>query len=718
MFRRSTGSSPPGRAWLAWGLAALGLGSVLAAEGLKIVFGLPLGEDIALFVPVAVGGGAMAFVGALIATRTDNAIGWVLLAIPATTGVSLVAQAFYEHGAPDAAGYGPATYWLSQTPFFASLILLVAAFYLFPTGAIASPRWRWPWRVYVTSGIVTIVGFAVQPYEVRDAGAVVTNPIGIEALGGVLGVLLAVAGLTLVVSSFLAFVSLGTRYRGGSADERQQLRWLLFVGATGAVLFLILLATAIATGDAQTGAAARLADIVMVLLVTDIVVGIPVATGIAIFKYHLYDIDVVISKTIVYAILAVFIGGVYAAIVAGVSTLISIEAGSPLLSIVATGVVALTFQPARDRVQRFANRVVYGRRSTPYEVLARFSDRVGNTYATEDVLPRTARVIAEGVKAERATIWLHLADELRPAAGWPSVDPGAAAVAFAGDDLPALPGEHVAPIRYRGDVLGAIAVEKPRGEPVNPEEIKLIDDLAAQAGLVISNVRLTADLEARLEVITRQAVELRASRQRIVAAQDEERRRLERNIHDGAQQHLVALAVKLRLARGLLSRDPEKARTMLEETGDQVDEALATLHALALGIYPPRLESDGVAAALMARYASSDLPVRFNADGIGRYPLDTETAVYFCVLEALQNAAKYATAGSIDVTFSERNGALTFEVSDDGVGFDAAAGRNGTGLDGMRDRLAVLGGDVSLTSAPGRGTTVRGQVPLAEGVAT
>ena len=170
----------------------------------------------------------------------------------------------------------------------------------------------------------------------------------------------------------------------------------------------------------------------------------------------------------------------------------------------------------------------------------------------------------------------------------------------------------------------------------------------------MSNVRLTADLEARLEVITRQAAELRASRQRIVAAQDEERRRLERNIHDGAQQHLVALAVKLRLARGLLGRDPEKARTMLEETGGQIDEALETLHALALGIYPPRLESDGVAAALMARYASSDLPVRFNADGIGRYPLDTEAAVYFCVLEALQNAAKYATAGSIDVTFGER----------------------------------------------------------------
>ena len=702
--------------WFAWALAVLGLSGILIAEALNIVFGLDIGEDLALFVPVVIGGGAMALVGALIATRTDNAIGWILLAIPATTGVSLVAQALYDHGAPDAAGYAPATYWLSQTPFFTSLILLVAVFYLFPTGSIASPRWRWPWRIYLTSGIVTIVGFAVQPYEVHDAGPVVTNPIGIEALDGILGPILAVAGLTLVVSSFLAFVSLGTRYRRGSPDERQQLRWLFLVGAIGAVLFLVLIATAIVTGDAQTGTAARVADIVMVLLVTDVVVGIPVAAGIAIFKYRLYDVDVVISKAIVYGLLAVFIGGVYVAIVVGVSALIRVGAGSPLLSIAATGVVALTFQPARDRVQRLANRIVYGQRSTPYEVLTRFSDRVGNTYATDDILPRTARVIAEGVNAERATIWLHLADELRPAASWPEVDPSARPIVLDDDTLPDVPGEHVAEIRYRGDLLGVISIDKRRGDPLTPGETRLIDDLAAQAGLVVSNVRLTADLEARLEVITRQAAELRASRQRIVAAQDEERRRLERNIHDGSQQHLVALAVKLRLARGLLGRDPEKARTMLEETGGQIDEALETLHALALGIYPPRLESDGVAAALMARYASSDLPVRFHADGIGRYPLDTEAAVYFCVLEALQNAAKYATAVSIDVTFGERSGALTFEVVDDGVGFDAAAGRNGTGLDGMRDRLAVLGGDVTLTSAPGRGTIVRGQVPLASGV--
>ncbi len=708
--------STTGQRWLAWGLAAFGLGAILVAEGLKIVFHLPLGQDLSLFAPIVLGGGAMAVVGALIATRTGNPLGWILLAIPATTGTSVLAQVFYDHGAPAGAAYAPLTYWLSQWVFFASLILLVAVFYLFPTGTISSARWRWPWRIYVTSGIVTIVGFAVLPYEARDAGGVVTNPVGIEALRSILGPILTASGLLLVVSSFLAFVSLGTRYRSAAAEERQQLRWLFLVGAIGAFLFSMLIVTAIAIGDLDTGPWARFADVAMVLLVTDVVVGIPVATGVAIFKYHLFDVDVVISRTIVYGLLAMFIGAVYVAIVVGISAAIGVNADSPLLSIAATGVVALTFQPARDRVQRFANRLVYGHRSTPYEVLARFSERVGNTYATEDVLPRTARVIAEGVKAERATIWLRLADELRPTAGWPEIDPTSEAVPLVGDELPPVPGAHVAAIRYRGDLLGAISVEKTRGEPMNPGEIRLVDDLAAQAGLVVSNVRLTADLEARLGVIARQAAELRASRQRIVAAQDEERRRLERNIHDGAQQHLVALAVKLRLARGLVSRDPERARTMLHETARQIDEALETLHALAVGIYPPRLETEGVAAALAARFASSDLPVTFHADGMGRYPLDTEAAVYFCVLEALQNAAKYAGARAIDVTFAERDGALTFAIADDGAGFDLSEHGEGTGLHGMRDRLAVLGGDVSLNSAPGRGTIVRGRVPLAAGV--
>jgi signal transduction histidine kinase len=255
-------------------------------------------------------------------------------------------------------------------------------------------------------------------------------------------------------------------------------------------------------------------------------------------------------------------------------------------------------------------------------------------------------------------------------------------------------------------------VDKPASEPFTPAEDRLLNDVAGQAGLVLSNVRLTAELEANLERLSRQAAELRASRQRIVAAQDAERRRLERNIHDGAQQHLVALAVKLRLARQVVAKDAVKGRTMLLELQQQLDETLDTLTSLALGIYPPLLQEQGIAAALAAQYTRSGLPVHMVVDGATRYPIETEAAVYFCVLEALQNAAKHAHASRIDVRLEQRGGELFFELVDDGVGFDPATSGAGTGLQGMRDRLSVLGGDAEIESAPGRGSAVRGRVPV------
>jgi signal transduction histidine kinase len=280
------------------------------------------------------------------------------------------------------------------------------------------------------------------------------------------------------------------------------------------------------------------------------------------------------------------------------------------------------------------------------------------------------------------------------------------------ETLPPLDGDRVAPVRHQGQVLGAIVVTKPANEPLAPSDAELIDRLADQAGLVLANARLTADLEARLEQIAVQASELRASRQRIVVAQDEERRRLERNIHDGAQQHLVALAVKLRLAKAAIEKDAERGQRMLAEIRGEIDAALDTLRSLSLGIYPPLLEEQGLAAALAAQYVRTELPVALDANGIGRYPIEIEAAVYFSALEALQNAAKYADAARIDISLEERDGTLTFAVRDDGAGFDVDTRRVGTGLAGIRDRLAVFGGDATVTSAPGAGTILEGRVPL------
>jgi signal transduction histidine kinase len=256
---------------------------------------------------------------------------------------------------------------------------------------------------------------------------------------------------------------------------------------------------------------------------------------------------------------------------------------------------------------------------------------------------------------------------------------------------------------HRGELLGAIALDVPPSDPLTPEQGRLLAELATQAGLALRNVALTADLRRRLE-------ELERSRKRLVAAQDEERRRLERNLHDGAQQQLVAIGVRLRLADQMVDRDPAKAHEMLAEVQTESQEAIDALRDLARGIYPPILADRGLVAALEAQARKSHVPVEIRGSGIGRYPQEIEAATYFCVLEALQNVAKYAGASRTTVTLAQEDGSLRFEVSDDGAGFDPSTVAKGSGLQNMEDRLAALGGSVTVESSPGSGTTVIGRI--------
>ena len=653
---------------------------LLGPPAMKAAFGVPfVWVDLPLGIVATVGGFAMAAVGALVAARTGNPIGWLLLAIPLGTGVSQVAQTLAEEGAPRHAGYAQFTHWLSQWPFFVSLILLVAIFFLYPTGTIPSPRWRWVWRAYVTAGVVTVVGFAVNPYREDLDGVVMTNPFGIEAIRGPLGVVLGVSGIVLVMSAFASFAFLVVRYRGAGGEERQQLRWLFTVGAVGAALFVTMIVTVSLFGDRTA-----FDDVAMMLLVIDVVVGIPVATAVAILKYRLYDLDVVVKKTVVFGLLAAFIAAVYAAIVVGIGTIVG-SRGSGALSFVAAAALAVLFQPARDRARRLADRLVYGTRATPYEVLADFSERVGEAYVADDVLPRMARVLAEGTGAESATVWLSVGDRMRPEATFPE-----------GAPLDVLPADAV-DVRHRGEALGALSVTMPANDPLTLTRAKLVADLAGQAGFVLRNVRLIE--------------ELRASRQRIVTAQDEERRKLERNIHDGAQQQLVALSVKLRLADAMAERDAAKTRELLAQLQSEAQVALEDLRDLARGIYPPLLADQGLTAALGAQARKAAIPVTVSAEGVGRYAQEVEAAVYFCSLEALNNVAKYAGATGAEVHLAQEDGHLSFSVHDDGAGFDTAVTGYDTGLHGMADRLDAIGGDLEVDRAPGRGTTVRGRIP-------
>jgi signal transduction histidine kinase len=271
----------------------------------------------------------------------------------------------------------------------------------------------------------------------------------------------------------------------------------------------------------------------------------------------------------------------------------------------------------------------------------------------------------------------------------------------------------VAPISHGGELLGLIVVERLAGaDAFTEEDDRVLTELARQAGLAFHNVRLDTALQTTLDALRRQADELRQSRSRIVAVGDAERRRLERDLHDGAQQHLVALAVNLRLASDIITDDPDAGAEMLAQMVADVHATIRDLREFAHGIYPPLLADAGLAEALRAAAGRCAIPVDVSAPAVGRYSQGVEAAVYFCCLEALQNAAKHAPQATVQVRLWEESGGLLFSVSDDGPGFDPAKVRAGHGFVNMADRLGAFGGTVRWESRPGHGSTISGSVPV------
>jgi signal transduction histidine kinase len=635
-------------------------------------------------------------VGALVVSRAQaRAIGWVLVAAIAVGGPHYLANSYAMYsvrvdalsGVPWAVWFGSWT-WIVPFGSTGSLLLL-----LFPDGRLPSPRWR-PFAVFLgILAALVIVAFALgRPTFWLGA---VDNPAHVPFLHPVYRAMnVPPAFVLFLVAVVGSVVSLIARFRRADRIQRQQIKWFVFGASFLGLQFLLQAVLQIA--GATESLAYRAIEIESGGALVSLI-ALALGAGIGILKHRLFDVDVVINKAVVYGALVVFVTLVYVGIVVGMGALVG-SRGNLLLSILATALIAVLFQPIRERARHLANRLVYGKRATPYEVLSEFSDRVGTSYADEDVLPRMARVVAEGVGASRADVWLRVGAELRPMASWPAGDQGSALL-VRGGRLPEIQGaDRSFAIRQGEELLGALSVTKPRQEPLTPGEEKLLADLAGQAGLILRNVRLIE--------------ELRASRQRLVAAQDEERRRLERNIHDGAQQQLVALAVKLRLVEAMTERDPVKAKVLAAEAKVESHEALENLRDLARGIYPPLLADRGLAAALEAQARKVPFPVQVEPNGIGRYPAETEATAYFCVLEALQNAAKYAEAREVVVRLAEADGGLEFTVTDDGKGFDPDATRWGSGLQNMRDRVEALGGRLEVRSAPRGGATVRGRIPI------
>ena len=661
-------------------------------------------------------GPAYSTLGALIAARhPTNPIGWILAALGLDNAIAFFGSEYAILGLHTTPGSLPAATfvawfqtWLPYPALWAGLPLF---FLLFPSGRLLSSRWKGlAWLAVAVASLQTIVAILTPgPIIGSNQGEghtfrLAMNPTGMTELSGLLQTSEAALRLALPVIALVSFSALVLRFIRSRGEERQQLKWLAYAGGVLVVSVTPLF-----------GPAGWTANVSWVIFIVALTIGVPGAAAVAILKYRLYDIDPIINKSVVFAALAAFITAVYVGIVVGIGNLLGSAGHTSLtLSILATAVVAVAFQPVRDQVQRLANRLVYGKRATPYEVLFQFSHRVAGTYSSEDVLPRMARVLGEGTGASRADVWIRLADGIAPAASWPLSDgPAPSRVAITGQLLPTIPGlSRIVPVRHQGELLGALSINKQPGELLTPIEEKLLADLAAQAGIVLQSVRLSAELRARLTEISQQAVELRASRQRIVATQDAERRRLERNIHDGAQQNLVALTVKLRLATTLAKRDPERARASVNALEVESDQALETLRALARGIYPPLLREHGLATALRAEAEKTQLLTSIRADDLHRYPPDLEAAVYFVCLEALQNVTKHARASRVEINVQSLAHELSFDVTDDGAGFDLAQDAGGAGIRNMMDRIEGMGGQLEIRSAADHGTTVSGTVPI------
>jgi signal transduction histidine kinase len=571
------------------------------------------------------------------------------------------------------------------------IVLLPLLWLLFPDGRPPSPRWRWPIRVFLAAIAIALVAYLLTPGPLNnfvDYGVLYMNPLAGPIPFPVAATVTGIGGVVALILSIATIFGVRGRFQRSTGEERQQLRWLVFVTTIAGALFVTTFVTSLVldffidTEQTQLGGV-RVFDALFGMMAALIAVGIPVAYLIAILKHGLWDLDVVIKKALVALVLTLLIVGIGIAAFATVFQW-ALWGGTARWASVAAGIAfGVLLWPLLRLSRRIGNRITFGRRATPYEVLTEFGGRVGETYATDDVLPRMAQILARGTGASSAGVLLAVGGERR-------------AVASFGED--GRPADLVVPVVHQGEELGALKVTMPANDPLDPAREKLVQDLAAQAGPVLRNVRLIEDL--------------RASRQRLVAAQDEERRKIERNLHDGAQQQLVALAVQLKLLEQTAGTDADRDRQIAAKLRSQANAALEDLRDLARGIYPPLLADKGLAAALEAQSRKAAVPTEVDADGVGRYAREIESTVYFCVLEALNNIAKYAEATSARISLAQEDGHLSFEVRDDGAGFDVATARDGTGLQGMADRLDAVGGSLTIVSEPGDGATVAGRVPL------
>lgn len=623
--------------------------------------------------------------GVLVAARPRNPVGWGFALTGVLFALGLLADQYAEYGLHARPGSLPVAefaLWLQSWVFQPAIVLILVIVPLyFPDGRLPSERWRWVARTALALMAAIAALTAVVPSSVRLGDSTAANPYNIDALHALGWVPDWALGMLTLGLGVAAVTSLVLRFLRAEGEKRQQIKWLALA------LALVTMGLVVDALMALTAPALYPAVFPVLQLIPIVVV---VAATIAILRHRLFDIDVLINRTLVYGALTSSLVAGYVLVVGWLGTVFQAR-GSVATAVIATGLVAVAFAPLRDRLQRIVNRLLYGARDEPYRLLTLLGRRLEGTLAPEAVPAVVVDTVSEALKLPYAAVEIGRAGLL-------------VTVAEHGQ-RPSENGSLVhLPLAHGGEAVGRLTLA-PRGrrEVFSAADRRVLDDLVRQIGTALHAVRMSGDL--------------RRSREQLVVAREEERRRVGRDLHDGLGPQLASLTMKVETAHEIIGTDPHRARRLLSELLEQAECAIEEVRRVAYLLRPPVLDALGLLAALRAHAGDGQrVPVHFDfPQTLPALPAAVEVAAYRIVLEALHNVSSHAGASRCTVWLRCESAALRLEITDDGSGIPANHDL-GVGLASMRERAAELGGSCTFESPPGGGTSVRAVLPVSTAV--
>jgi signal transduction histidine kinase len=676
---------------LAWVLAWVVIAGAVAVLGIAVRQAVISGDyrlivthqTITHFVTIG-----FALVGALVASRRPrNPIGWIFVAVSVLYClISLAAAAIMV--SPPASPLYVLAYWLGSWLWIpATLLPATFVSMLFPDGYLLSPRWRFvAWSAALGIALTTM-GVMFYPGPLAILGLDQANPLGIPGAAPVLDPLLTVGMFFLTVGVFGSLAALLVRYRRSAGIQREQIKWLVYALGISVILSILTSLFAGLLPGFRWG-------LELSIVVTNLgILSIAVAAAIAILRHRLYDIDLIINRTLVYTALTVGVAGLYGLVVGVLGVLFQTRSNLGV-SLLATGLAAILVQPMRDGLQRLVNRLMYGERDDPYAVLSKLSRQLEGTLSPEATLPTVAETVAQAFKLPYVAVALKQEGEFKIVASY----------GLAGDELVQLP------LIDQGETIGHLRLStRSPNEPFTPGEQRLLKDIARHIGVTAHTVLLTQDLRKLAE-------DLQRSREELVKNREEERRRLRRDLHDDLGPQLASIKLNLDVARNLVSRDPRAAEALLLDLRSQSQSAIADIRRLVYDLRPPALDELGLVGAIQeyTRQIASQDGIKIGLESpkdLPPLPAAVEVAAYRITLEALANFVRHSQGSNCRVTLTQVDNALQVEICDDGLGLPQEV-QPGVGLSSMRERAAELGGICVIEALPQRGTRVWAHLPL------